>query len=314
MDNSSSPKGWNDALAAFEEYLLVKGRAENSVSSYISSLKTFGRFYREELKKPGPYVIRLQETDLHAFVDYLRTSRYMSASTVNCAISAIRAFCRFILEKRWHKRDITGGLRTYYAPPPPRPKGLSIEEVRRLIASVNLNAAHGPRDLAVMQLLIQCGLRVNELTKLLVDDIILHKSSGRIKIRDEKTRSDRFVPLNASARQALRAYLETCGPEVSGDSPLFMSQKRKRLSVKTVQHMIKGYLCAAGRSDMSARDLRHHFALGLYSTQKNLAIVQRLLGHRNIATTVRYIQPTEEELSQAVEELPENIYHGESEK
>ena len=59
MDNSSSPKGWNDALAAFEEYLLVKGRAENSVSSYISSLKTFGRFYREELKKPGPYVIRL---------------------------------------------------------------------------------------------------------------------------------------------------------------------------------------------------------------------------------------------------------------
>lgn len=313
MDNSSLPKGWDDALAAFEEHLLVKGKAENSVTAYVSSLKTFGRFYREELKKPGPYVIRLQETDLHAFVDYLRTSRHMSASTVNCAISAIRSFWSFILEKRWHKRNITGELRTYYVPPPPRPKGLSPEEVRRLISSVNLNAAHGPRDLAVLQLLIQCGLRVNELTRLSVDDVILHKSSGRIKVRDEKTRSDRFVPLNASVRLALRGYLETCG-EVSGDSPLFMSQKRKRISIKTVQHMIKGYLCAAGRSDMSARDLRHHFALALYSTQKNLAIVQRLLGHRNIATTVRYIQPTEEELSQAVEELPENIYHGEPEK
>jgi site-specific recombinase XerD len=313
MDNSSSPKGWDDALAVFEEHLLVKGRAENSVSAYISSLKAFGRFYREELKKPGPYVIRLQETDLHAFIDHLRTSRYMSASTVNCAISAIRAFCRFILERRWHKRDITGELRTYHVSPAPRPKGLSTEEVRRLISSVNLNATHGPRDLAVLQLLIQCGLRVNELTRLSVDDVVMHKSSGRIKVRDEKTRSDRVVPLNASVRQALRGYLETCG-EVSGDSPFFMSQKRKRLSTKTVQHMIKGYLCAAGRSDLSARDLRHHFALGLYSTQKSLAIVQRLLGHRNIATTLRYIQPTEEELCQAVEELPENIYHGESEK
>ncbi len=130
------------------------------------------------------------------------------------------------------------------------------------------------------------------------------------KVRDEKTRSDRVVPLNASARSAIKKYLNTIDIS-SGITPLFHSQQNKKISTKMVQYIIKKYLCAAGRSDLSARDLRHHFALGLYNSHKSLPVVQKILGHRSIATTTRYIQPTEEELSQAVEKLPENIYHGE---
>lgn len=63
---------WDEALAAFEQHLHRCGRSEATVRTYACPLRVFATFYREELHKPGPYVSRLQETDLHAFVDHLR--------------------------------------------------------------------------------------------------------------------------------------------------------------------------------------------------------------------------------------------------
>ena len=311
MSNSRSPGNWDEVLAAFEIDLQSKGRAQKSIEAYVSTLRLFGHFYREELRKPGPHASRLQETDLFAFVDHLRSQRYLAASSLNRAISALNAFSRLLMERRWHRRDVARDLRTFYVALPTKPERLSPTEVRRLISSVNLNAKNGYRDLAMVQLLVQCGLRVGEITRLVVDDVVIHQSTGQVRIRDQKTRSDRSVPLNASARDALRKYLYTCG-ERAGHEPLFLSQQGKRLSIKSIQYHIKKYLCAAGRPDLSARDLRHHFALGVYERNGNLAVVQRLLGHRNMATTARYIQPTDKEIAGAVEDLPENVYHAET--
>ena len=311
MANVRCPGTWDEVLAAFEVDLASKGRAQNSIEAYAMTLRLFGRFYRERLEKPGPHVSRLQETDLHGFVDHLRSERYLAATSLNRAISALNGFSRYLLEMRWHRRDIARDLRTFYSAVPSRPTRLTRPEVYRLLSAVNLNAKNGRRDLAMVQLLLQCGLRVGELTRLVVDDVEVHKSVGRVRIRDEKTRSDRVVPLNASARTALKNYLDACG-ERSGGEPLFLSQQGRALSIKSVQYQIKKYLCAAGRADLSARDLRHHFALGVYGRNGNLAIVQRLLGHRNMATTARYVNPSEDEIAAAEEALPENVYHAET--
>ena len=313
MAKSQSQKTWDETLADFEDYLLQKGRAKNSVDTYAIILKSFGKFYRENLEKPGPYPSRLQETDIHSFIDHLRSKRYLAASSVNCTISALHAFSRYLLEKGKHKRDIAKDLRTYYVGFSLKSEPLSHNEVNRLVTSIDLNSRHGFRDLAIMQLLLQCGLRIGEITRLSVNDVMIRKNKGTIRIRDEKTRSDRFVPLNASVRSALKTYLDVC-EKSSGNTPLFRSQKNKQISTKTIQYLVKKYLCAAGRSELSAGDLRHHFALGVYKNNKSLPVVQQILGHRNLATTARYIQPTEEELSQAVEKLPDNIYHGETQK
>jgi integrase/recombinase XerD len=304
---------WNETLTDFENYLLQKNKARNSITAYLSTLKMFATFYQDELKKPGPYVSRLQETDLHAFVDYLRSTRYLAASSVNCAIAALHSFCRYLLEQQKHKRDIGKELRTYYVEPPPKSHVLSQQEVRRLITSVDLNTKNGPRNLAILQLMLQCGFRVGEITRLCYDDVVIQKTTGHVRVRDKKTLSERFVPLNASTRSALKKYLHICDTS-SGTSPLFSSQHNKKISEKTVQYMIKKYLCAAGRSDLSARDLRHHFAIELYKSNKSLPVVQKILGHRNLATTARYIQPTDQELSEALEGLPGNVYHEEGSK
>jgi integrase/recombinase XerC len=307
------PKTWDDVVAAFQEELFRKNRSQETISAYTSTLKQFGIFYQEQLKKTGPYVLRLQETDLYAFIDYLRSTRYRALSSVNRAVATLHVFCHFIVEMRWHKRNIAKDLKTYRVGQRPEPKQLSSKEIRQLITSVNLNGRNGYRDLAILQLFLQCGLRVGEVSRLSVRDAEIHKTAGRLKVHDEKTRSERTMPLNASARSALQTYLDNRG-EVSGSDPLFLSERNKRISTKTVQYLIKRYLCAIGRSDLSVHDLRHHFAMKFYNRVGKLTALQQVLGHRSITTTARYTQCTEKEIADAMEGLSDNVYPNDSQQ
>jgi integrase/recombinase XerC len=305
-----APRQWDDVVAAFEHDLLRKGRSAETIRAYRSSLNQFAGFYKTQLKKNGPYLSRLQETDFFAFSDYLRSTLYLAVSSINRTVAALHTFSRFLLEMRWARRDIAKGLRTYYIEGTYEPKRFSAGEIRRLVTSVDLNSVNGYRDYAILQLFLQCGLRLGELIRLSMNDVTIGKKKGKIKIRDEKTQAQRMVPLNASARRALANHLDRRG-EMAGDAPLFVSTRGTRISSKTVQYLVKKYLCAAGRADLSVGDLRHHFALKLYEKRKSLPIVQRVLGHRHLATTSRYIKPSQHEIATAVEELPDNVYHGE---
>jgi site-specific recombinase XerD len=313
MANSRPKNPWPDIVAAFEDYLHQTGKSKQTITAYGHTLKTFGTFYTNELQKPGPYVSRLQETDLQAFVDHLHTTRYLAAASINRAIAALRFFARYALENRLHKKDLARGLKTYFVGPGKNPSRLLPKETRRLIAAIDLNTKNGRRDLAIVQLLIQAGLHVGELPRLNITDVTLQKTKGHVRIVDEKTRSERMVPLNAPARHALRNYLAIRGA-ASGSDPLFMSQMGKRISIKTVQYLVKKYLSAAGRPDLSARDLRRHLACELFRKQKELPVVQQMLGHRDPATTVRYLRGTGKDLAAALEEFPENVYTNESPK
>jgi site-specific recombinase XerD len=304
LSNDHSPDRWHDVLAAFEDELFRKGRAEPTVTTYASAVRVFGRFYQDKLKKPGPFVSRLQQTDLHAFIDHLRTDRLLKPTSINRHVAALRAFAAFLLSKRWHRQDLARELKTYRIDLADEPTELSKDELRRLITSVNIDGRNGHRDLAILQLFLQSGLRVSELARLCRDDITLHKTNGHVRVRDDKGRGERAIPLNASARNAVRDYLDSRGP-VSGSRPLFLSERRKRLSVSSIQHLIKKYLCCSGRGDLSVHDLRHHFAMKFYQRSGKLTATQRVLGHRNINTTARYAQATQQEIQDAIDHLDE---------
>jgi integrase/recombinase XerD len=306
MSNLRGHKRWEEIVSEFEEHLFGLGKAQNSIVTYGTAMRHFGRFYREEFKKPGPYPSKLQENDLQAYVDYLRSTRYLATASINTKIAALNAFSRYLLEKKLHRQDIARNLRTEYVNHPARTPRLSSGEIRQLVALVDLNKQNGIRDLAIIQLFVQCGLSVHEVTHLCIDDVELHKKTGCVRIRDQKSRAQRMVPLNASGRSALGKYLKTRG-HVPANEPLFLSQQKKRMSPKNLKYLVKKYLCMAGRSDLSARDLRHNFALRLFEKSGDLSVVQHMLGHRNIATTARYIQPTQADMAVAVEALAEDI-------
>lgn len=277
---------WIDAVAAFEDDLYRRKRANNTVSSYRSCLNAFVSFYCNDLQKPGPYIMRLQDTDFKAFIDYLRYDRRLSPATVNRHVAALRSFAVFLLANGRHRQLIAQNLITYRVKPPEK-SALDRKDVTQLLKSVNLNRRNSLRDFAILQLFLQCGLRVSEITRLLRDDIIINKTSGKIEVRNEKGQQDRTIPLNNTARLALRKYLDSRGPG-SGIEPVFISEQRQKLSVASVQYLMKKYLCTAGREDLSAQDLRRHFAQVFYKRSKNLIATQQVLGHRDVNTTTRY--------------------------
>ncbi len=308
---STAPAAWGDVIAAFQHDLYGRGKAEATINGYGTALRGFGEFYRGQLGKEGPWVASLQETDVQSFMDYLKKDRLLAPASLNRYIAALRAFAHYILRQGWHRRDIGAQLRSYRLAAPGEPESISIQEIRRLVTAVDLNASVGLRDQAILQLALQGGLRVGEISRLCVDDMSGPRERTKIRVRDQKGRGERFVPLNASARAAVQNYLAARGAQ-PGHAPLFVSNREKRIATSTVKHLLKKYLCSAGRADLSAHDLRHHFARSFYEqVGGKLPALQQVLGHRHVTTTARYARSTEKEIRAAIESLPENAYAGE---
>ncbi len=99
---------WPDVVAAFEDYLHQKGKSRQTITAYGNTLKSFGTFYTKELQNPGPYISRIQESDLQAFIDHLRFTRYMAAASINRAVAALRFFAAM----RWRNACIKKTSRT----------------------------------------------------------------------------------------------------------------------------------------------------------------------------------------------------------
>ncbi len=104
------PESWDGAVAALKNDLYRCGRSESTVITCASALKAFAFFYRDHLKRHGPHVAFMLETDVQAFVNFLRYDRHLTATSVNGHIAAIRAFPGFLLEKGWHRRLVARSI------------------------------------------------------------------------------------------------------------------------------------------------------------------------------------------------------------
>ena len=193
---------------------------------------------------------------------------------------------------------------------------------------------HPERNYAIVQMLLQTGMRIGECKALTWQDITLGQKSGTVNIRAGKGNKARKVPLNGSARAALASYaapllgvsentkaVAVAWPRSSKNQsplPLWRSQKGNRLSATAMWRVIKGLVrdCAARGlvpSDTTPHSLRHTFAHRyLAQYPGDLVGLARLLGHADLNSTLLYVQPTNEELAQRVEQLPLNAYEDET--
>ena len=164
------------------------------------------------------------------------------------------------------------------------------------------------RNYAVVQLLLQAGLRVSEAAALHLEDLEIHERQGRVHIRG-KGNKERYVPLNATARRALHAYLDA-REAVGTQDPVFLSETGTALSVRSIQSLITELARRAHlrRIPVSAHTLRHTFALGyLKENPGKLVELATLLGHESLDTTAIYSLPSEEDLAAEVERSSYNI-------
>ena len=168
------------------------------------------------------------------------------------------------------------------------PAVLSIEEVDRIIDSVDRNTATGIRDRAILETLYGSGLRVSEAVGLRISDLYLKERFLRIIGKGDK---QRIVPIGGSEAAAIEAYLQVrespAGPEY--DDILFLNRFGKSLSRVSMFKMIKAQAIEAGIfKDISPHTFRHSFATHLIENGADLRAVQEMLGHESILTTEIY--------------------------
>ena len=267
---------------AMERAMALRGFAPKTRSAYLSWVRRLIQFCR---------VVPDQLTNEHvrAYLLHLTQERKLAFSTFNQALNAARFFFLEVLKRPF----VVEGLR-YQRPPRRLPVVMNDEEVSRLLA-----AAMSLRDRALLETGYATGMRVGEVTRLLITDL----DSGRMAIRVDqgKGRKDRYVMLSPSLLETLRAYWRESKPKVflfpglGGKKPLCVSAAQKAFDRARLQAGIK--------KPVSFHTLRHSFATHLIENGTSVRTVQALLGHRSLQTTQRYLHLAQNYLHQTTSPL-----------
>jgi integrase/recombinase XerD len=185
------------------------------------------------------------------------------------------------------------------------PDVLTVEEVERIIASVDGSTTKGRRDRAMLELMYSCGLRVSELISLKLNDLFF--GEGYIRVLGKGNRQ-RLIPIGRLAQEYVMLYLddrgEQKGSSVRGEEYLFLSNRQSKLSRVMVFNIIRQATESAGiTKSVSPHTLRHSFATHLLAGGASIRQVQDLLGHENITTTEIYTHLNPEHLRGTIDKI-----------
>jgi site-specific recombinase XerD len=316
------------ALQCWLEDLQANDRATGTIRRYKSAVQGFLAWYRREEHRPLT-LLALTPIALVGYRNYVQRTQQRATSTVNGQVSALRAWCAWLTAERYLQVNPAKRLKLVGRQQASSREGLNDTQTNALLRQAQ--AGRSPlRNTAIVQMLLQTGIRLDECSQLTLDDIEFGERGGRVTIRQGKGNKARMVPLNASARQALAEYLAprwNCDPTVkavarafprrepgSQAPPLWQSQKKGVLTPSAMRQMIDVLVRdAAGRglvpASASAHTLRHTFARNYLAQYPGDVVgLASLLGHTSLDTTRIYCQPTIEQLSSRVEQLSHNAY------
>jgi integrase/recombinase XerC len=260
----------------------------------------------------GPFAIeRLAEHELSGYRQHM-VSAGRRPATINRRLDALRRLCRWAQSTGSMVIDAARDVRPMRTMRNQQPVGLTDADAHALLRAAGASS-HGlaARNYAIVQLMLQAGLRVGEVAALQVADIITSDRSGSVRIRHGKGLKARDIPLNATVRRALKQFLEARHPSTKDKStPLFMSSRNTVMPVRTIQAVIAGLARRARlkRVGVSAHTLRHTFALNyLRDNPGNLVQLASLLGHDSLDTTAVYTRPSRDDLAADLERSHLNV-------
>jgi site-specific recombinase XerD len=249
-----------------------------------------------------------------------------ATNTVNTHLSALRVWCRWLNAQGYLAHNPALRLKLVRTTTTVSPTALTAAQVNALLRQAQ-QTRYPVRNTALVQLLIQTGLRIGEGAALLRQDVALGARSGSVRVRAGKGNVARSVPLNDSARAALASYLApTLGVEptlkavaaiwtsAADNQPLWVSERKQRLSVREMSRMIQHLIAVCAMRglvpvDATPHSLRHTFATHYLARHPyDLVGLARLLGHRSVQTTQIYVQPTDAAMALRVSQIDLNAY------
>lgn len=297
----------------------IRGKSSRSVEGYFLDLQTFFRyillirgmvpkdteFEKITIEKVDINLIKtITVSDLYAFLVFCKEERQNGAASRARKTSTLRIFFKY-LSVQTHQLD-KNPAELLESPKVKQalPKHLTLEDSLEL-----LNSVEGPykeRDYCILTLFLNCGLRLAELCALNLSSI---SGDGTLTVVG-KGNKERIVYLNSACLDAIAKYLPVRpndGVPATDKNALFISRNKRRISPKTVQHIVKTYLEKSGLGDMgySTHKLRHTAATLMYQHGNvDIRVLKDILGHANLGTTQIYTHVSNTQIKQAVDSNP----------
>ena len=290
---------WNVYIRGYKNYLQIeKSLSNNTVDAYYRDINKLNEFFNnDELTK------KINELSYEDFQNYLAhlNKQKINARSQSRIISSIRSFFKFlILEKivKENPSDLLENPKTGKK----LPEFLTIKEVDELVQQIDRSKADGERNLAIIEVLYGCGLRVTELIELKVSEIYWKEGFIRVIGKGNK---ERLIPLGKIASKHLKVYLNEVRvhQKLSNEfiDHVFINKNGKKLSRVMIFKIIKRLTELAGiKKNVSPHTLRHSFATHLVEGGADLRAVQEMLGHQSITTTEIYTHLDTNYLKQSI--------------
>ena len=273
-------------MQRYEGYLRIeKGLSANTAAAYCRDVDHLVRYLNNEDKK----FEQVTESDLEGFLATLHDVGIAPRSQARI-ISGIKSFFRYLLREQLIDTDPTQLL------PAPRmgrhlPEVLTLDEIDRMIACIDLSHPQGQRNRAIIEVLYGCGLRVSELVELRLSQVFEQEEYIVVVGKGDK---QRLVPISQEALTQINLYLEqTRSNQVTKpgcEDILFLNRRGNKLTRVMIFYIVKELCELAGiRKTVSPHTLRHSFATHLLEGGANLRAIQQMLGHESIETTEIYV-------------------------
>jgi len=295
---------WEKTIQGYKTYIRIeKNLSANSVEAYVRDITVFANFI---LRKFDVLPTEVDEDMISQYLVHLNTIQHKRTSQAR-ELSGVKSFYNYLLMTD----KIEQSPAEFITAPKSRrelPDVLTVEEVERIIGSIDTTTFMGRRDRAMLEMLYSCGLRVTELISLKMSDLFLGEGYIRVMGKGNK---QRLVPIGRLAQEWLMQYLDdrrellkdktTKGSNVQA---VFLSNRRTELTRVMIFTIIRNATKDAGiTKTVSPHTFRHSFATHLYTGGASIRQVQDMLGHQSITTTEIYTHLDPEHLRGAIDKI-----------
>jgi len=292
----------DEQLLAFLSYLEREYHySENTIAAYRNDLSQFLEFEEQLAGASLTDWSAVTEDDIQAYLEFMKhKDQPYASSTIARKVAAIKSFFNYLTSQGLTDHNPTVGIDS------PKvkkrlPQTLTPHEVERLLAApLGSNSAKNLRDVTLLNVLYETGMRVTEVVSLQLEDVDL---TGSVLSSPTRQGEARRIPIGEATQTMLADYLDESRPQLTRDSherALFLNHRGEKLTRQGLWLIIKGYARQAGlNTEVTPHTLRHSFAVHRLSRGTKLEDIQHLLGHANISTTQIYAQ-----LEGADEEAP----------
>ena len=283
-------------ISDFIESLDVeKGYSENTCRGYRTDLAGFMQFLAQNHAVGNRHpqsgglvqIDGLQPIAIRGYLGWLYKRN--KKSTIARKLSAVRSFFKYLVKRGIIDDNPADSILTPKQDKP-IPEYLPVDEMFRLLDSIQTGSLLDLRNRAIFETLYSCGIRVSELVGMNVFDVDFAGSLIRVLGKGNK---ERIVPIGQKALAAIQNYLDQIknkwGISADHNGPLFLNKNNARLSARSVGRVLDHLVKACGLlTPVSPHTMRHTFATHMLDAGADLRIVQELLGHKSLSTTQKY--------------------------